>query len=213
MYKSPKVYLIHEDKISQTFLTTIGLKQGDVLSTILFNIYINDLPRRLLEDSRSPDTASNIPYLDDTKIDNSLFPDDLAIFSLSKEHLQKRISILQQYSTEWGLELNLSKTKIMIFNKQGATIRKFKFYFQGQEIEIVKQYTYLGFTFIPSGKKHQEIENLINKAKKSWFILQRFLYKSEGKTVNTYLNLIDTTIKPVLFKLAKDGGTAKTKIT
>ena len=55
----------------------------------------------------------------------------------------------------------------MIFNKQGATIRKFKFYFQGQEIEIVKQYTYLGFTFIPSGKKHQGIENLINTAKKS----------------------------------------------
>ena len=116
------------------------------------------MPRRLLEDSRSPDTASNIPYLDDTKIDNSLFPDDLAIFSLSKEHLQKRISILQQYSTEWGLELNLSKTKIMIFNKNGATIRIFKFYFQGQEIDIVKQYTYLGFTFIPSGENTKEFK-------------------------------------------------------
>ena len=129
MYKSLKVSLIHQDKISKTFLTTIGLKQGDILSAILFNIYINDLPRSLLEDSRSPDTISDIPYLDDTKINNLLFADDLAIFSLSKEDLQKRISILQQYSNEWGLELNLSKTKIMIFNKQG------------QEIEIVKQYT------------------------------------------------------------------------
>ena len=46
----------------------------------------------------------------------------------------------------------------MIFNKQGATIRKFKFYFQGQEIEIVKQYTYLGFTFIPSGKNTKELK-------------------------------------------------------
>ena len=71
-----------------------------------------------------------------------------------------------------GLELNLSKTKIMIFNKQGAIRR---FYFQGQEIEIVKRYTYLGSTFIPSGKKHQGIESLIKKAKKSWFILQQFL--------------------------------------
>ena len=86
MYKSPKVYLIHEDKISQTFLTTIGLKQGDVLSTILFNIYINDLPRRLLEDSRSPDTASDISYLNNTKINNLLFADGLAIF-----HCQRRI--------------------------------------------------------------------------------------------------------------------------
>ena len=107
-------------------------------------------------------------------MNNLLLADDLAILSLSKEDLQKRISILQQYSNEWGLELNLSKTKVMIFIKQGATIRKFKFYFQGQEIEIVRQYTYLGFTLIPSGKKHQGIENLINKAKKSWFILQRF---------------------------------------
>ena len=41
---------------------------------------------------------------------------------------QKRISILQQYNNEWGLEVNLSKIKIMIFNKQGATITKFKFY-------------------------------------------------------------------------------------
>ena len=86
-----KVSIIQQDKISQTFLTTISLKQGDVLSTILFNIYINDLPRRLLEDSRSPDTISDIPNLDDTKINNLLFVDDLANFSLSKKDLQKRI--------------------------------------------------------------------------------------------------------------------------
>ena len=56
-----------------------------------------------------------------TPINKLLFADDLTIFSLSKEDLQKRISTLEQYSNEWGLELNLSKTKIMIFNKQGAT--------------------------------------------------------------------------------------------
>ena len=44
----------------------------------------------------------------------------------------------------------------MIFNKskQGATIGKLKFYFLGQEIEIVKRYTYLGFKFIPIEKKN-----------------------------------------------------------
>ena len=36
MYKSPKVSLICQYKISKAFLTTIALKQGDVLSTISF---------------------------------------------------------------------------------------------------------------------------------------------------------------------------------
>ena len=75
------------------------------------------MPRRLLEDNQSPDTVSDILYLDDTKINNLLFADDLAIFSLSKQDLQKWVSIYN----ECGLELKLSKTKTMIFNKQGAT--------------------------------------------------------------------------------------------
>ena len=69
------------------------------------------MPRQLLEDSRSSNTISDIPYQDDTKVNNLLFADDLAFFSLSKGDLQKWISILQQDSNEWRLELNLSKTK------------------------------------------------------------------------------------------------------
>ena len=91
------------------------------------------MPRQLLEDSRSPDTISAVSYLDDTKRNNLLFADDLAISSLSKEDLQKRISILQQYSNKRGLELNLSKTKVMMFNKQGRTIRKFNFFFKDKK--------------------------------------------------------------------------------
>ena len=93
------------------------------------------MPRRLLVDSRSPDTISDIPYLDDTKINNLLFADDLAIFSLSKEDLQKRISILQQYRNERGLELNISKTKVIMFNKQGTTIKKFNFFFKDKKLK------------------------------------------------------------------------------
>ena len=85
MYKFLKVSLIHQDVINQTFLTTIGLKQGDVLSTILFKIDINNLSSLLLENSRSPDTINGIPY----HINNLLFADDLVIFSNSKEGLKK----------------------------------------------------------------------------------------------------------------------------
>ena len=69
-----------QSKISQTFPIgiNIGLKQCDVISTILFNIYIKNLPGRWPEDNRSLNTINDIPYLVDTKINSLFFWDDLA---------------------------------------------------------------------------------------------------------------------------------------
>ena len=111
------------------------------------------MPEQLLETNRSSDTINDMSYLVNIKLKKLLFADDLALFSLSKEGLQRRISILKPNGNKWGLELNLNKVKIMIFSKLGANTRKFKFHLQWQEIERVKQHTYLGFTFIPSLKK------------------------------------------------------------
>ena len=44
-------------------------------------------------------------------------------------------------------------------------------------------------------------------------MFQQFLYTSEGKTVTTYLNLIDVIIKPVALYVCKSGDTSKTKMT
>ena len=92
----------------------------------------------------------------------------------------------------------MKKTKVIIFNKQGNTIKKFKFYYKGKEIESASKYTYLGFTFVPSGKKYLGIENLLKKGKKTWFSIQKMLSKSKEKTIGTYLKLVDSLVKPVI---------------
>ena len=74
-------------------------------------------------------------YLDNVKLKKLLFADSLAVFSLSMEDLQRRISILKQYSNKWGLELSLSKIKIMIFNKLGENTGKFKFTFNDKKLK------------------------------------------------------------------------------
>ena len=197
MYKSPRASLYYKGKISEPFDTTIGLKQGDPLSTLLFNLYINDLPELLNLRGKTSDQLEATPKLGNTDISSLLFADDLLILSLSKEDLQCKIACLENFCNKWGLELNLSKTKIMIFNRQGSLIKRFKFYFRGNELEITNQYTYLGFTFIPSGKKYKGIEILLSKASKAWFSIQRHLYKSKEKTINTYLHLYDIIVKPI----------------
>ena len=96
----------------------------------------------------------------------------LLLLALSKRVLQDKIELLEKYCRDWGLKLNLKKTKILIFNKQGTVVKRHKCYFQVKEIEIFNQYTYLGFTFIPSG-----VMKLINKARKAWFSIHKMKNK------------------------------------
>ena len=51
MYKAPNISLLYKNKVTEPFYTTIGLKQGDILSTIFFNLFINDLPSLLADTS------------------------------------------------------------------------------------------------------------------------------------------------------------------
>ena len=109
--------------VSTLFSTSIGLKQGDILSTMFFNLFANDLPM-LLEKHNPQSEESESPELFNTQISSLLFDDDLAVFSLTKNGLQEKLDCLEEYYRQWNLNLNLKKIKVIIFNKQGNTIKK-----------------------------------------------------------------------------------------
>ena len=76
MCATQRVFLLCEREIGQSFTTKIGVKQGDVLSALLFNLYMNDL----------------LDLLDNVTINNLLSADDLTILSWSRYDHQKKIS-------------------------------------------------------------------------------------------------------------------------
>ena len=128
MYCCPKVSFLLKGNITKPFSTNVGLKQGNILSTLFFNLYINDLPA-YLPSINSEVLQSEIPKRCNSDISSLLFADNLAILALSKQDLQDKIDLLEKYCKDWGLKLNLKKTKILIFNKQGAAVKWHKFYF------------------------------------------------------------------------------------
>ena len=76
MCATQRVFLLCEREIGQSFTTKIGVKQGNVLSALLFNLYMNDL----------------LDLLDNVTINNLLSADDLTILSWSRYDHQKKIS-------------------------------------------------------------------------------------------------------------------------
>ena len=86
----------------------------------------------LLEKHNTQSEESESPEFFNIHISFLLFADDLAIFSLTKNGLQEKPDFLEKYCRQWNLNLNLKKTKVLIFNKQGSTTKKL--YFKRNEI-------------------------------------------------------------------------------
>ena len=118
--------------------------------------------------------------------------------STSAEGLQKCLNKLETYCDKWKLQVNFKKTKVILFNHQGSLIKKHSFFFKSNNIEVTKQYKYLGFIFSCSGSTIAGVTNLINQAQKAWFSIKYYLSSSKHKNINTYLTLFDTQIKPII---------------
>ena len=44
------------------------------------------------------------------------FADEIAVISSTRQHLQEKTTILNQYTEETGLKINVTKTKVMTVN-------------------------------------------------------------------------------------------------
>ena len=193
IYDTTTNSIIYKDYIGETFTSNTGVKQGDTLSTILFNLYINDIPNTITSAENDPISLGYTTPLSCLK-----YADDLVIMSTSKDGLQKCLNKLESYCDKWKLEINTKKTKIILFNKQGSLIKKHKFTFKQKNIENVREYKYLGFIFSCSNSTNAGISNLINQGKKAWFSIQYYISRSKHRNIDTYLNLFDSLIKPIL---------------
>ena len=78
-----------------------------------------------------------------------MFADDVASFSGTVAHLQKLIDLKAQFCKMVGMEINLDKTKIIVFRNGGPLRAVEKWYFNGIQVDVVSFYKYLGVYFTP----------------------------------------------------------------
>ena len=74
-----------------------------------------------------------------------MYADDLLILAHSEEELQHHLNKLSQYCKQWKLEINIKKTKCIVFNR-GNKLCRANLEIDGIKIENVKSIKYLGFT-------------------------------------------------------------------
>ena len=201
MYSKSKLCVKLGDTHTKFFTSGKGVRQGDVLSPNLFKIFINDFPNYLSECKDPVNINNNV-------LQCLMYADDIVLFSTSLEGLQQRLNGLDQFCKEWCLDLNVSKTKILIFNKGGKLIKN-TLYFDKDCLECVQHYRYLGVYFSASGIFNYGQQDIFNKARKASFKLTKLVSSAEP-SIKTSLHLYDHLIKPILLYGSEIWGIFKT---
>ena len=107
------------------------------------------------------------------------------------------ISVLAEYSLNNNLEVNLKKTKGMIFNKTGRFIRS-SYRLNDKFIYTTDTYQYLGFLFTPYGGINWGLKNLKERALRAYYSLKRKMGPYFRLNITTTIFIFNTLIKPIL---------------
>ena len=86
-------------------------------------------------------------------------------------NLQLALDALNDYCTLWKLNINIEKTKIIRFSKGPPKKTIQPFLLNGQTVERVDSYIYLGTTIRFDGKLSDAIEKQVNHAHKVLFVV------------------------------------------
>ena len=145
--------------VSSQLDVTVGVPQGSLLGVLLFQIHINDLIKCLTY-------SCAILYADDTTI-------YLAGRSLKylRSKLQRDLDSLAMWLQMNQLKLNVGKTKVMVFNKEGLT-PQVHLEIENEVIECVNSFKFLGVTLDNKLCFDDHYRSLYEKLFKSSYVIK-----------------------------------------
>ena len=113
LYDKATSAIVFNSSIGDWFRTTVGVRQGCLLSPTLFNMFMERIMTDALEDHEG------IVSIGGRTITNLRFADDVDGLAGEEEELANLVERLDKASTAYGMEISAEKTKLMISNTAG----------------------------------------------------------------------------------------------
>jgi len=186
IYDNQKAKILYKGKLSAAFLIETGVRQGCLLSPFLFILAIDYILKNC-----SP--GNGLTWIDNEELDDLDFADDLAELSDSCQQMQAKTNDLKRISESVGLQINIDKTKTMKIN----IVNNDQIIIEGQAIENVDSFTYLGSIISTTGGTEDDINNRLKKARSSYSMLGK-VWKCRSISRHTKVRLFNSNVKSIL---------------
>ena len=93
-----------------------------------------------------------------------MFADDVANCSDTVINLQNQLNIINQFCFDTGMEINLSKTEVIVFRYGGPLKRNEKWFLGKESVKTSSCYKYMGLYFTPTLSWSSAQEKLASQA-------------------------------------------------
>ena len=183
--------------IEEWFRTTVGIRQGCLLSPTLFNIFLERIMSDALEEHDGKVSIGG------RNITNLRFADDVDALAEEEQELEALVESLDKTCTRYKMEISAEKTKLMTNSANGIR-REIKV--KGQKLGTVTNFKYLGAVVSDDGSKQEVLSRIaqaLTKLKPIWrdnniclgsklklmrsLVISIFLYTCESWTLTAEL--------------------------
>ena len=127
---------------------------------------------------------------------DSRYADDTALLAESEKELQETLDIVNNKGKELNMKMNAQKTKTMVITRN-AVVPSIQLTIDGQNIEQVSHFTYLGQQFTDNGKNDHEIKRRIEIARSAFNRIKPLLI-SKNILIKTKLRLLKCYVWSIL---------------
>lgn len=135
-YKHQRICVEWNGSYSPYFQATNGIRQGSVISPVLYCLYQDELINRLQQDGTGC-------WLGHHFFGCLTYADDLTLLCPTSIGLQTMIRTCESYGMEYGVNYNASKSACMMFSRGGKESDG-HIYLQGNELKWTNSVKYLG---------------------------------------------------------------------
>ena len=155
--------------MSESFTVMNRVKQGGVLSPVLFAVYTDGLLLRLQESGIGCHMGGHYAGA-------LAYADDITLMSPSMTGLRKMSSICEQYASEYDILFNGSKSKLLFFKGRCCNVSTLGIVVCGQLFEMSDTAVHLGHTITSNDR-----DNITKSAKSSFWKSFNILIAEFGK--------------------------------
>ena len=151
LYDKAQSAVLFNESTGEWFRTTVGVRQGCLLSPALFNIFLDRTMYEALDDHEGSVSIGG------RLITSFCFADDIVVNAEEKEEAGVLVDRLDTSNTRYKMEIGPDKTKGMTNNPNGFQ-REIKI--KGQRLEEVETFKYLGAIISNEGSKPEILSRI-----------------------------------------------------